>query len=111
MTVWSFPQSLVEQDSGHVEALRKEHYNQCLLYTQGRRWSRVSSSSDREVLGLAETLYSPWEHIYSQQVSRLRHPSNAMEEELFSTDVGTLDKIRVRIRINEQAPDSKPHTK
>lgn len=35
-------------------------------------------------------LYGAWEHIYSQQVSWLRHLSNAMEEEFFSTDDGTL---------------------
>jgi hypothetical protein len=84
MTTRSFPQSLVGQDSGHVGALGKDHDSQCLLYTQGRRWSRVFSSSAREVPELAEMLYSAWEHIYSQQVPWLRHLSNAMEEELFS---------------------------
>lgn len=91
-----------------MEALRKEHYDQCLLYTQGRRWSRVLGPSAREVARLAEMLHSAWEHIYGQQVSWLRHPSNTMEEELFSTDDRTLG---ADIRINEQGPDSKPYTK
>lgn len=46
------------------------------------------------------------EHLWS--AGFLRRPSNAMEEELFSTDDGTLDAYT---RINEQGPDSKPHTK
>lgn len=83
-------------------------FNQCLLQTQGSRWSRVFSSSAREVPWLAEMPHGAREHIYSQRVSWPRHPSYGMEEESFSTDDGTLG---ADMRINEQGPDSKPHTK
>lgn len=107
MTIRNVPQRLVGQDSGHVEALGKEHYGHCLLYKQGMRRSRVFSSSAREApRAAAEMLCNAREHIRGQQVSWLRHPSNAMEEEAFSTDDGTRDAYT---GINEQGPDSKPH--